>query len=157
MTKVEQAFSSFQFIQNRLVDLKFTNNRLKTDMINLKKNFDINYKIESIEEREDHYIGVITLHISLTAKDDLGKAFSIKLIMEAYFTNNKSQPIEKFENMLRLNGVSTLYSICRAYLTTISSISFIGDSIKLPMLNVLMFKELKDQDSKDTKKQRTFL
>jgi hypothetical protein len=49
--------------------------------------------------------------------------------------------------MLELNGVATLSQLCRAYILSISALSGISPTIKLPMINVLSLRKKKNKMS----------
>ena len=53
--------------------------------------------------------------------------------------------------MLELNGVATLSQLCRAYILSISALSGISPTIKLPMINVLSLRKKKNKMSEQWK------
>ena len=58
--------------------------------------------------------------------------------MQALFSGNKEIEKEKFEEMLKYNGASTLSQIIRAYIITNTSLSGMP-TINLPMINFVEF------------------
>lgn len=142
--------ADFRFIQNRLVHLDVDNHELYIIEKESKGFFDVDYKITSIDEHDDLLIGIIEMHIScgLKNKDDV-EQIKVNLIMEGGFSADKELGKERFEQMLSINGVSTLYSICRSYIINVTAVSYDGTPMRLPMINVLALNQKKEDERKN--------
>ena len=82
--------------------------------------------------------------VSLEKNDN--KKFEITLSLESFFTTSDLDK-NNFKQMLLLNGNSTLYSIARSHILTISALSFDSGKIVLPMIN---FMELLNARNEET-------
>ncbi|HEX2939183.1 MAG TPA: hypothetical protein VHO66_09740 [Ruminiclostridium sp.] len=142
--------SPFQLIDNRIEKLN-----IKNDLINLEdKNLiheisNIDYKIGEVAEINDEYWGVLQLLLDLKIKKSRKIVYSLSLVVEGAFKgDSKFLGREKFEEMLELNGTSSLYSIARSIITTVSSLSLISGQIRIPMLNIMSLYQTKHQNAK---------
>ena len=78
------------------------------------------------------------------AKAGKSLLFSISLAMEGAFVGNPELlSIDKFKDMLELNGVITLSQISRSFLISVTSQSGINPPVRLPMINVFALREQK--------------
>ena len=94
--------------------------------------------MQDIRESENKFIGQIKMiyDISLLVKDE--KIGKIHLEEEGLFDGNKELGKEKFEEMLKYNGASTLSQIARAYIISNTALSGMP-TIKLPLVNFVEF------------------
>ena len=120
--------------------------------IDSKENLNIigqlGFRIINISENKDNLIGQIELinDIKLNVKEEERTVIHISMI--GLFVNDKKQDKNKFEEMLKLNGASTLSHLIRAYIYSITGLSGIP-AIVTPMVNfVEFFKNAEEQESK---------
>lgn len=140
-------FADFQFLDNKVIDFHIKNNLLNTKNDIVKVDYDMDYEIVSCNELEDNYLGSINLIVNLIGKIEDEKMFEIYLTMNGKFTGSKNNlSIDKFEEMLKVNGTATLSQISRAYITSVTSLSGII-SINLPMVNIHAMKKYKEEIS----------
>lgn len=131
---VDEFLSDFQFISNTVSNISFTN-RISKIGENCKKRMNLNYDSINIQEAANLLIGTIILKIDIDVVD--GEKCLTRLSYSAIgaFSTKDTQNKDKFEDMIKINGLATLYSIARANILTISSLAGIGE-INIPMINV---------------------
>lgn len=94
--------------------------------------------MQDIREMEDKQIGQVQMVYNITllkGKEEVGK---INLDIEGLFEGSKELKKEKFEEMLKYNGASTLSQIARAYIIYNTALNGMP-TIKLPMINFIEF------------------
>jgi len=121
-------------VENNFVTYKETENSIK--------NLTVKYDIKQIDEYESYLQGIIHLITELNAKVDECE-FKITLCLEGCFYFDSIDK-DMFENMLKVNGSSALYSISRSIITSVMSQSFSGEQIILPMLNFVKMSDSKE-------------
>ncbi|PKM74999.1 MAG: hypothetical protein CVU92_03670 [Firmicutes bacterium HGW-Firmicutes-17] len=136
-------------IQNAIADLQLVGTSVRK--INLKnsltvffdddtvqKRFDLKSHIGNVSKQESCFWGnvVLNLNVAISDNEDEGAdpALSLEFEIEGAFTYQGDDESD-FKELLEINGSATVYSIARSMVTTISSQSFNGDKIILPMLN----------------------
>lgn len=127
--------SPFQLIGTSVKELNIQNdfNRLIFDS-ETEKVFDLNYKITDIKSINDNVLqGKMNLYLVIELKRDAG-SFNFSLVLEGCFVIGADQK-DAFEQMLTINGASTLYSIARTIVLSVCGVSVSGDQIILPMIN----------------------
>ena len=111
----------------------------------------IGFKINNIREEKNNFIGQIELinDLKITLKDE--EYVNIHISMIGLFIGIKSDDYDKnkFEEMLKLNGATTLSHLIRAYVYTVTGLSGMPQ-ISTPMINFMEFfknaKEIKDDN-----------
>lgn len=141
----EKVESYFQLQHSYVKDLnihtlqKFENNQ------DINISGQLGFRIINIREEKDYFIGEIELinDINVNVKDD-DKA-SIHIAMVGLFTGNTNKDRKKFEEMLKLNGATTLSHLIRAYVYSATGLGGIPNIIT-PMINfVKFFKNAKEE------------
>lgn len=144
---INKSLSAFQFVGSSVRHLNIDNSFVRyTDSEDIEKKFGINTEIIDIgndDKDKNSLLGILRLIVKLDINNK-EKNFSITLAIEGCFKANNIDE-EKFKTMLELNGATTLYSCARSVITSITSQTFSGDHIILPMINMLKFKEEKDK------------
>jgi len=143
----EVPISPFTFIGSRIKKLTYTN-----PFINLpadaKYMLDADYSVDEMTVNENRPRGIITLSLKVKISYKR-KAGSLNLELEGCFDlEDESVDEDAFERMLQINGVAMLYSIGRSILQTITSQSYLGESVALPMINVISLYEQKKAGTK---------
>ena len=148
--------SNFQFIGNSITSLNIHNDFVALPESDVSKRVDVSYDIQNAGEDEDGIWGMVNLYVdcSLVAESedetDKPKAYSVRLVLNGCFTDNKDVPFEEFEKMLKINGFAALYSVARSIIISISAQSVVSGSIVLPMINVF---KLHKKDAGNKQKQ----
>lgn len=137
--------SDFQFIGSMIKKFNINNNIISynDDDPKMKKKLDVSHQITeaSIHENEQHdksWLGILNLNIKLDVSSNKQKT-SISLLLEGCFSSSAEAAEDEFNNMLTINGVTTLYSIARSLILSITSQAYISGKISLPMFNVAAY------------------
>ncbi|WP_077612195.1 protein-export chaperone SecB [Clostridium sp. Marseille-P2415] len=144
---MKNIISPFQMKRNHVVNFNFEqiDNIIEYDSTNVKIGVDFN--ISNISESNKQLEARIDLMILLTGVTDSNeKLFDINLDMMGIFEANKDEIDEKkFNNMLRVNGISTLMQLSRAYVTAATALSGFVEPINFPMINVFELIRMKEE------------
>ena len=145
--------STFQLIKTSIISLDIKNNFIEYDeRLNGQKSIDVAYQItdKRVIDTQKLYGGSVDLHITVVSKIN-EQAFIIQMIYRGIFTAPLSMKQEQFNHMLLINGTTSLYTMARAVIMSISSQMFNGGAILLPMLNMIRFHEYTNPDSAQEK------
>ena len=115
--------ADFQIIGNSIRNLK-----IKNDFISLKekndtkKKIDISHSIVSVEEmlEEKIILGTILLNIKVSISSNK-KKYNLDMAIEGCFNAPLEIGEETFINMLKVNGINSLYSIARGFVQSTTS------------------------------------
>lgn len=146
-------YASMQFIDAVVMKLNIENNFVYYDCKNTQNSFDIDYLVNEIEKTDDGYIGTVTILIKWESNEDANSLIIDLAIQGAFIFNgydnfSELQAKEDIKKKLSLNGIASLYSICRSRLSCIFSQICPGNNINLPMINIKRLYESKN--SQDT-------
>ncbi len=149
MNKNKDYESPFVFLRNDVRKLEITNDFIIPSDKNIDRNFKIDYEILDVFEVENKRVGIIELVVEMCLKNEKEELINFKIAIDGQFYADKEHyNVEQFNNMLELNGLTALYGIARGQITSISSIAFANEVIRLPMLNIQKFVESKHLSSK---------
>lgn len=157
---ISNSIADFQFLGSKIVRINMDNSYLFFDYENdTRKSVNVTYNILQIEteagEGKDgipEMTGIVRLNSDIKVKDDINHIF-INILLEGGFCLSNSTDEEHFRDMLSINGCAMLYSITRSIVMSITSQTFSGGSIVLPMINVFKLSdELKQEDKLDEDK-----
>lgn len=139
-------FSDFQLLGTRLAKVEVTNKFINLPQDDeLETNIDMGNSECKIIELDNQLEGILQQYVNFSATLKSEKQLYIKIsvmIEGCFITSSKDK--ELFNQMLMLNGNTTLYSILRAHITTISALSLGEGKIILPMIN---FTKLMDEQN----------
>lgn len=142
--KTDKIMADFQFLNNKVIEFSIENSLLNIKDKVIKVDFDMDYDIVSCNEVEDGYLGVVDFIVNSIGKIEESESFKIHLKMRGNFIGFKRNlNMDKFKEMLEVNGAATLSQISRAYITSTTSLSGMP-SINLPMVNIYAMKKYKD-------------
>jgi len=119
---------------------------------NLNITGQMGFKINEVREENKNYVGQIELinDLKVSLKDE--EYVNIHISMVGLFIGTKSAEYDKnrFEEMLKYNGATTLSHLIRAYIYTVTGLSGIPQ-ISTPMINFVEFfknaKEVKEENN----------
>ncbi len=143
--------SSFQMKSNRVVEFKLNQKDASKECETINVSFKADYLISDISEEDNFFIAKVDLLTSLKGKTDYDKEiFEIILDMQGVFTGDaETLNEEQFNDMLSLNGVSTLMQLSRAFVTSSTALSGFDRPINFPMINVFELNKLKKKRIKN--------
>lgn len=141
--------AQFQMLDNYIS--KFSLDVFKK--INPSEEFEINanigFRIINIEKKETENFGQIelTYNIDITSKKiNIAK---ISIIINGLFNGDISIDIKDFEQMLKINGATTLSHLSRAYINSTTSLSGMP-TITMPLINFNeFFKNATEEETMD--------
>ena len=118
------------------------------DMLNMSVNLKNNISDIRKNEKENCLEANLVLEVDCIASiSDNGTKYSIHLALNGLFSFSGDNQ-DEFTSMLLLNGNSTLYSIARSQIITISSMSLTSGQLILPLINVVKLFEASKQENK---------
>lgn len=103
----------------------------------------IGFSIISISEKDDEFIGEIELNHSIDLLVDERNQGKIEIEMGALFSAEKEIGKKEFEEMLKINGATTLSHLIRAYIASNTALSSMP-KIMMPLINFIEFFEKKE-------------
>lgn len=114
-----------------------TNSKIAKDT-NINANGEVQFRIVNITEKNNMLIGEIELinKLDLFVEDEMKG--QIKIVMGGLFSYDDINKKEDFEEMLKINGSTTLSNFIRTYIYTNTSISGMP-AIITPMINFVEF------------------
>ncbi|MDV3429200.1 MAG: preprotein translocase subunit SecB, partial [Bacillota bacterium] len=144
--------ADFQFIGSRVGQFKIETKDIQITESRTQITTDFDYNIKEVKKLEDNYFGCIEFMTIIKAKVKNTFLFKINLSMEGAFTGNSSKlTLEKFQEMLELNGLVTLSQLSRSYILSVTALSGINPPVKLPMINVVSLRQHKKTELEKTK------
>lgn len=140
--------ADFQLVGNRIIDLKIHNDFIAVDTdstTETKKKLKLTHSVNAITQGDNgKWSGLLELIVSVKLIRDKQK-LTVDLTQEGCFTANAKMDSDEFEKMLEINGISSLYSIARATILSISSQTLVYGNVMLPMINVYNYSEKKKE------------
>ena len=147
-TRSSQIEAPFQLIRTYVSDLSTHNSCLESNIgSDGERKIDVSYEIshEGNTESGDHF-AVLSLTISIETNTDDGQ-LDLDMTIHGIFTASSTEISEEtFEKMLRINGCSSLYSVARGIISSVSSQLFTGGNIIIPLVNFVRFREIEDEN-----------
>lgn len=119
-------------------------NKIQQD-IELNMDTNIGFAINNISKEKEDYKGQIEMFYDIDLKSNDNNLGKIHIVMQAIFSGAKDLTEERFTEMLKLNGATTLSHLVRAYIHTNTSLSNMP-IIDTPMINFVEF--FKENESK---------
>ncbi len=148
----DQYLSKFQIVGTSVKKLKIKNDFIIFDNNNnLKRKIDVSHEIISIDILDERktFFGILLLNIQASISSGK-KKYVIDVSIEGCYEAPVELGEENFREMLQLNGITSLYSIARGFIQSVSSQTLASGSILLPMFNVASYS--KDLNLEETKK-----
>lgn len=147
-----QYLSNFQIIGSSIKNLK-----IKNDFVSLangasyKRKIDISHSVPTIELIDDEKTlsGILLLNIKVSVTSNK-KKYSVDMCIEGCFNAPAEIGEEVFRNMVRVNGITSLYSIARGFIQSTTSQTLVSGSVLLPMFNVAAYSEDLDSQKADS-------
>ena len=135
--------ADFQLMDNYISEFSLkVFNKINNDK-NLGINANIGFRIVDINEKK--LIGQIELKYDIDITDNQDKVAKIIIVMNALFKGSENIDKEMFEQMLKMNGATTLSHLCRAYINSATALSGMP-TITMPLINFYeFFKQAKEE------------
>lgn len=128
----------FQMLDNYVKEYTLKTECKLTSSMDMNINGQFGFKIIGIKEEEEGLVGEIEAVNNLDIMVDEECKAKIKIVMGGLFQYTNKKEKEKFEEMLKINGATTLSHLIRAYIHTNTAISGMPNIIT-PMINFVEF------------------
>ena len=140
--------SPFQMKKNRVVSFEFRQNETVGEYEERKVSFGVDYEIADIVESDGIMRTELHLLIQIKGRADTEEElFQLRLDMMGVFEGDSEQiDRERFLTMLKINGLSTLMQLSRAYVTASTALSGFVNPIHFPMVNVYELVKMKEKE-----------
>ena len=145
---MKEVQAQFQLLDNYVKEYSLKINNKIPENSNLNINGQIGFRIINITEQEDGLIGEIELVNNLDITIEEENKAQIKIIMRGLFKYTNKEEKDKFEEMLKINGATTLSHLIRAYIHSNTALSGMPNIIT-PMVNFIQF--FKDNENNTNK------
>lgn len=130
--------AQFQMLDSYVKEYNLKTTCKLTDDMNMNINGQIGFGIIKITEEEDRLVGEIEVSNNLDIMVEEKCKAEIEIVMRGLFQYTNKDEKEKFEEMLKINGATTLSHLIRAYIHTNTAISGMPNIIT-PMINFVEF------------------
>ena len=124
--------AEFQLMDNYISDFSLKVFEKIKETKDLGINANIGFRLVNINEKD--LIGQIELKYDINITENEKDVAKIVLVMNALFKGSGKINKETFEQMLKINGATTLSHLCRAYINTATSLSGMPP-ITMPLIN----------------------
>lgn len=124
--------AKFQLMDNYISEFSLNvYNKIEKEK-NLDINANVGFRIVNINKEE--LIGQVELRYDINILDKEEIVAKIIIVMNALFKGEEDIDNKTFEQMLKINGATTLSHLCRAYITTATALSGMP-TITMPLIN----------------------
>lgn len=146
---IKKAFAEMQLKGCFIEKIQISNDFYNISNENLNISMDLKNGISDIicNEKSNHLEANLALDLTIFAEsnNDNTRKYTLNIVINGLFDYGGSEEKE-FYNMLLLNGNSTLYSIARSHIITLTSMSSQSGQIIIPMIN---FAKLLEETEKE--------
>ena len=148
----KKCLAEFQIVGSRIKQIKMKNDFVLLDSPDkTKKKLDLTHKVVEVEKDEQGILrGILSLQINVVLTEGKTK-FQLFIEIEGCFSCPDSDEEDKFQQMLEINGVTTLYGIARAMIISLTSQAFMAGAVTLPMINVYQYSKRISEDEESIK------
>lgn len=142
--------SPFQMKKSRIVSFEFNQKESTDEYESRKVSFGADYEISEVKEADGILQSELHLLIEMTGRTDTEEElFQLRLDMMGAFEGESSKlDKDRFLNMIKINGISTLMQLSRAYVTASTALSGFVNPIRFPMVNVYELVKRKENNGK---------
>lgn len=138
---------TFQMVANTISEINISNTLINvSDSADLERTFSLDLKKLEIEEHNTYKSAGLDVQVNVLIEEkakESKKSFSLNMVIQGVFVDEKDISNEDFENKLKLNGVAALFSIARGCITNISAQCLAEGKIILPLVNFMDFAKSK--------------
>lgn len=144
--EASKALADIQLLGTKLHRLEFSNDFITYyDSEDVKKVLDVSYKvIETYYDDEERiYVGTLNLYVDVDITCGEDEKMTMQMELQGGFASlpTKEQAEEAFAKLLEINGTAALYSIARSIVLSLTSQSYAGEAVMLPMINVFRLRK----------------
>lgn len=132
--------AKFQLLDNYVKNYILSVEKRIPENANIEINGQIGFQIINISETEKEIIGEIELDNDIELIENGEVQGRIEIEMGALFSAQKEIGKDKFEQMLKINGATTLSHLTRAYVASNTALSSMP-KVMMPLINFIEFFE----------------
>lgn len=140
---MKEVNAKFQLLDNYIKKYVLNVEKRIPENSDIDINGQIGFSVINISEEDNEFIGEIELDNTIDLIENDVIQGRIEIQMGALFSAEKEIGKEKFEEMLKINGATTLSHLTRAYITANTALSSMP-TIMMPLINFMEFFEQKD-------------
>lgn len=147
---MSEFISPFQMKGNRIIKFSINQKDIQHEYDSTNASLIVDYEISDIIKTDKVFNAKVDLNINILGETNNDEElFELELTMRGYFEGDCEKVSEnKFEDMIKLNGLSTLIQLSRAYVTAATALSGFTNPINFPMVNVFELIKMKEEDNK---------
>ena len=143
ITRENETESSFQLLRSYVTKLNIDNSFIEYDYKKAgDRLIDVSYVLTNLDDiaELERKAGAVDLEVKINCTVE-SRSVNIHLIIRGIFLTDLSMSAETFENMMKINGCTALYSVARGIISSTSAQLFSAGNIVLPMVNFIKFHE----------------
>ena len=133
---MKTVIANFQILDNYINDFSLNIFEKINNDEDLGINVTLGYRTVNIKEKD--LIGQIELKYDIDVTKNEKKVAKISMTMSGLFKTEEKTDKETFEEMLKINGATTLSHLCRAYIYSATGLAGM-QNITLPIINFYEF------------------
>lgn len=142
---MKTVIANFQILDNYINDFSLNIFEKINNDEDLGINVTLGYRTVNIKEKD--LIGQIELKYDIDITKNDKKVAKISMTMSGLFKTEEKTDKETFEEMLKINGATTLSHLCRAYIYSATGLAGMPN-ITLPLINFYEFFKNAKKDEK---------
>lgn len=136
--------AKFQLMDNYISEFSLNVNNKIVQNQDLDVNFNVGFRIVNIDKKE--LVGQVELRYDMDIIKDGDNVAKIILAMNALFKGDEGIDEKTFEQMLKINGATTLSHLCRAYISSATALSGMP-TITIPLIDFNEFFQVATEES----------
>lgn len=141
---MKEVNAKFQLLDNYVKRYVMEVERRIAENADIEINGKVSFQLINIEETEEELIGEIELDNTIELVENNEIQGRIEIQMGALFSAEKGIEKKEFEEMLKINGATTLSHLTRAYIATNTVLSSMP-KIMMPLINFIEFFEQQEK------------
>lgn len=145
--KLNQVTANLDFIASTIQSLN-VDSKLHRITSENKREFCLDIKCTKPIVKENAKFGKLLMRVGVTVMHENAElpADTFDLVIEGVFSAPATIDDEEFLGLLNVNGGAALYSIARAKIESISSLTYMEGKILLPLVNIVQYYKERDQE-----------
>lgn len=104
-----------------------------------KRSFGLNICEPQFEEDENHYFAQMTVDFEIQIEQSENQKFEMKISLDGAFLSENKANLEKFKQLVVLNGAAAIIGIARGKIETMTANIFNSGKVVIPFVNVIDF------------------
>ena len=137
---LNQVTANLDFVTSSIHSLNVNSKMLRISNAN-KREFGLDIKCSKPSTTDNIKYGKLLMHVDVSVMHENADLApdTFDLVIEGVFSSPADISDDEFMSLLNINGGAALYSIARAKIETISSLTYSDGKILLPMINIIQY------------------